>query len=113
MEHLIAGQGSLESKGHLTCSCGRTFFQQSALSKHQKACQKSKKRLSSALDKAKSMWSGRKRRRLDLSDKHAEITAVTLVPGAQPSSAGLIPAASQADQEMADYEVRLNGLYNC
>jgi hypothetical protein len=108
MEPLMTGQGShLESKGHLTCSCSRTFSQQSALSKHQKACQKSKKRLSSALDKAKSMWSGRKRRRLDVGDGHAGITA-TLIPGPQPPSAGLISATSQADQEMADYEVPLN-----
>jgi hypothetical protein len=58
------------------------------------------------------MWSGRKRPRLDLSDKHTGITA-TVILGPQPLSAGLIPAASQADQEMADYEVCLNGLYNC
>jgi hypothetical protein len=49
----------------LTCFCGRSFSQQSAFSNHERVCQKSKKRLSSVLEKAKELWSIKKRRRLD------------------------------------------------
>jgi hypothetical protein len=97
MERLVAEQQSLESGGHLTCLCGRSFSQQSAMSKHLKACQRSKKRLSSALDKAKLAWPGRKRRRLDPSYEGANI---------QPLSAGLITVPSQESQDIADYQVR-------
>jgi hypothetical protein len=109
MERLVR---SLESEGGLTCSCGRSFPLQSALTKHQKSCQKSKKRLSRALDKAKSMWSGRKRRRLDPSDERTGPGVTVPLVGTRPLSASLILGASHADQEMADYEVCPNRLHN-
>jgi hypothetical protein len=46
------------------CRCGRSFSQDYALTNHQRTCQKSKKRLSSALAKAKQLWTGRKKPRL-------------------------------------------------
>lgn len=46
-----------------SCACKRTFQQESALTKHQRTCPKTKKRLSSALAKAKEIWNGKKRRR--------------------------------------------------
>jgi hypothetical protein len=50
-----------------TCSCGRTFDQPSAYSKHNRTCSKTKKRLSSALQQAREKWTGSsaKRRRID------------------------------------------------
>lgn len=66
-----------------TCLCGRSFSHTSALSHHIRSCQKTKKRLSGALDKAKEVWSGKKRRRLD----HEEPSMVN-----QPSSSGLVNA---------------------
>jgi hypothetical protein len=76
---------------------------QGALSKHQKACQKSRKRLAGALDVAKAMWAGRKRHRYDLSHDHA-----TLIQP-QPALAGLILTPAQLETEnLAEPEVRLN-----
>src|ERR1700733_13753170 len=51
-----------------TCSCGRTFDQPSAYSKHNRTCSKTKKRLSSALQQAREKWTGSsaKRRRVDM-----------------------------------------------
>ena len=98
----MEAEPSLEiSEGHLTCACGRSFTQQSALSKHQKSCQRSKKQLSVALDKAKSAWSEKKRQRLDLNG-HERIAL-----NIQPSSAGLTPLSSHVDEHV-DYEVCSN-----
>lgn len=47
-----------------SCRCGRTFTLTSAYTKHVGKCQVTKKRLSGALDQAKSKWMPRKRRRL-------------------------------------------------
>jgi hypothetical protein len=78
------------------CLCGRAFSQQSAFSNHKRTCQKSKKRLSSALEKAKQLWTGKKRRRLDQDD-----TTVSL-----PSSSGLTHAPPLPAQDTI--EVRRN-----
>jgi hypothetical protein len=43
------------------CSCGRVFAQAGAFKNHQNTCQKSKKRLSLALAKAKEVLSSKKR----------------------------------------------------
>lgn len=45
------------------CYCGRTFSQQNALSNHRRSCQQSKKRMSSALDSARDVYSKRKKAR--------------------------------------------------
>jgi hypothetical protein len=66
------------------CVCGRSFQQLSAFTNHKRTCQSSKKRLSSALDKAKQLWKGPKRRRLLSSS--LEIDKVPL--------AGLAPQAA-------------------
>jgi hypothetical protein len=47
-----------------TCPCGRTFQHPGALKIHQRACNRNKKRLSTALAKAKEVWTCRKRRRI-------------------------------------------------
>jgi hypothetical protein len=100
MERLAPGHRNLESEGRLTCSCGRSFSQQNALSKHQRSCTRSKKRLAGAIDKAKSAWEGRKRRRLDPSFEFAAKI--------KPSSAGLTAVPSQPDENIAEYEVYIN-----
>jgi hypothetical protein len=46
------------------CVCGRSFLQLGALNYHKRTCAKTKKRFSSALEKAKESWSAKKRRRL-------------------------------------------------
>lgn len=63
-----------ESEGCQVCLCGRSFLQLSAFSKHQRSCQKSKRRLSNALGKAKQKWTS-KRRKLDLDDHTANAPA--------------------------------------
>ncbi|KAG1813081.1 hypothetical protein EV424DRAFT_1541839 [Suillus variegatus] len=47
------------------CPCGRSFAQLNAYVNHQRTCKKRKKHLSSALAKAKEMWTTRKRPCLD------------------------------------------------
>jgi hypothetical protein len=51
-----------DGQDSLRCVCGRTFTLTSALSKHRNACPISKKRLQYALNKAKELWTGLKRR---------------------------------------------------
>ena len=46
------------------CVCGRTFSAPQAHTFHKRSCQKTKKRLSSALDKAKEVWQSQKRRKM-------------------------------------------------
>ena len=57
------------SYGCHVCSCGRSFSHFGAFSKHQTSCRSTKKRLSSALSKAREVWASRKRRRLVDGDK--------------------------------------------
>jgi histidinol-phosphate/aromatic aminotransferase/cobyric acid decarboxylase-like protein len=47
------------------CACGRTFSQIYGLANHKRGCEKSKKRLSVALSKAKEVWAVRKRARVE------------------------------------------------
>jgi hypothetical protein len=47
------------------CCCGRTFTVPQAYTFHKRSCNKTKKRLSSALDKAKDIWQAKKRRKLE------------------------------------------------
>ncbi|KIM77688.1 hypothetical protein PILCRDRAFT_90994 [Piloderma croceum F 1598] len=66
-----------------TCSCGRTFYFPGALKNHQRSCAKTKKRLASALGKAKDLWTSRKRKRLNIVgpqqvQSHAEQPATEL-----------------------------------
>ena len=48
------------------CVCGRTFSVPQAYTFHKRSCQKAKKRLSTALDKAKEVWQSKKRRRMEV-----------------------------------------------
>lgn len=52
-----------------TCNCGRGFQQESAFTRHQKSCVKGKKRLFSALNKAKDLLGSVKRARTRLGDQ--------------------------------------------
>jgi hypothetical protein len=47
------------------CGCGRSFLSPGALKIHQRSCSKRKRRLDKAIEKAREIWSSRKRRRLD------------------------------------------------
>jgi len=48
-----------------TCPCGRTFSLPQAYTCHKRSCEKTKKRLSGALEKAKKVWRAKKRQKLD------------------------------------------------
>lgn len=48
------------------CVCGRTFSVLQAYTFHKRSCQKTKKRLSGALDKAKAVWQSKKRRKMEV-----------------------------------------------
>ena len=77
MEHPWAGSDN-------RCHCGRLFPQRGALAKHRRTCQKSKKRLSSALDKAKQAWTEKKQRRLGIADAQTLSTGSGLVRAPSP-----------------------------
>jgi len=47
------------------CICGRTFSVQQAYTYHKRSCQKTKKRLAGALEKAKEVWQTNKRRKME------------------------------------------------
>lgn len=55
----------MEDGGNPICACGQSFVLESAFSNHTCICDKSKKRMSSALSKAQELFRLRKRRRLD------------------------------------------------
>jgi hypothetical protein len=48
-----------------TCICGRTFLLPQAYTFHKRSCQKTKKRLASALEKAKECWQAKKRQKTE------------------------------------------------
>jgi hypothetical protein len=64
MDLLETAGGFLSRDSGLTCFCGKSFPQQSALTNHTRSCQRSKKRLTNALSSAKEVWIARKRKKL-------------------------------------------------
>jgi hypothetical protein len=54
-----------ESAWSQVCDCGRTFSSPQAYSCHKRTCQKTKKRLSSVLARAKEVWQSRKHRKVE------------------------------------------------
>ena len=75
LDNLASDRGSDSDMEYVvpcdTCLCGREFFQVSALKNHQRSCQRSKKRLSSALAKAKDVWTSKKRKRIEGPDPNS------------------------------------------
>lgn len=51
---------------YYVCVCSRTFSVPQAYTFHKRSCQKTKKRLSNALDKAKEVWQSKKRRKMEV-----------------------------------------------
>jgi hypothetical protein len=51
-----------------TCACGRTFSLPQAYTYHKRGCQRTKKRLSGALERAREVWQAKKRQK---TEKHA------------------------------------------
>jgi hypothetical protein len=47
------------------CICGRTFSLPQAYTYHKRTCEKTKKRLSGAWDKAKEVWKAKKRQKIE------------------------------------------------
>lgn len=62
-----------------SCVCGRSFSLPSALTYHRRTCQKTKKRFSEALAKAKEVWAAKKRRRTDADGSRAVLETAPLV----------------------------------
>jgi hypothetical protein len=56
------------------CLCGRTFSSPQAYSCHKRGCEKTKKRLSGALEKAKEIWQAKKRQKTEANPSN-EISA--------------------------------------
>lgn len=72
-----------------TCPCGRTFSLPQAYTCHKRSCEKTKKRLSGALEKAKNVWRAKKRQKLD------ELAANEVLAGS--SNMNVIPVSSPTD----------------
>src|ERR1700678_1043035 len=53
------------------CICGHVFSIPQAFSCHKRSCPSSKKRLSSALERAKEVWQSRKRRKAEVDQSEA------------------------------------------
>jgi hypothetical protein len=56
---------TMSTSNNLSCICGRHFFQQNALSYHQRSCSELNTRLSNTLSRAKLLCRPKKRRRLN------------------------------------------------
>jgi hypothetical protein len=65
------------------CVCGRAFSAPQAYTFHQRSCQRTKKRLLGALEKAKDILQARKRRKVE-SVLLAQNLATEAVPSSQP-----------------------------
>ena len=90
-----------DGQDSLICACGRTFSFTGALSKHRGTCQTSKKRLSGALDKAKQLWAGSKRRRRQTDSQDVSHFSAL---GVMPSSSQCL-SQSEAPQEVREFSV--------
>jgi hypothetical protein len=66
-----------------TCGCGRAFSTPQAYTNHERTCQKTKKRFSSALTKAKEVWASKKRRKTEAEPPAQEL--------AGPSNLDIVP----------------------
>ena len=73
-----------ESPAQLSCICGRIFSQPNALTKHSQSCRSSKKRLANALEQARRVWKGTKRRRLQNDNASETLEKLTEAPGLAP-----------------------------
>ena len=80
----------------LDCVCGRSFIRDSAFTNHQRTCQTSKKRLASALEKAKQLWKGPYKRR--------RVGSLSFANETLQATAGLVP--HPAEPEAPAIEVR-------
>lgn len=80
------------------CACGRSFSDVAAFTKHGKSCQKGKKRLASALTRAKEVYQRKKRRHL--ASNEAESSPA--YEGGGPSSAEDPTCAHPGDLERAE-----------
>ena len=63
---LAGTEAAMNDSAIVMCICGHSFSQATALTNHKRSCKSSKKRLSSALEKARQLWTGSKRRRLEV-----------------------------------------------
>jgi hypothetical protein len=69
------------------CICGRTFSVQQAYTCHKRSCQKTKKRLAGALEKAKEVWQANKRQKREAKATNLkEVTVLALAGPSHPST---------------------------
>lgn len=106
----------MSANAQFTCGCGRNFNLENAFSIHQRACDKTKKRLATVLSKGKEILAARKRRRLEdhSNDIFNKATKVTVTPESVLSLAPL--PSSSTDSEMNSNEVfvkiHFNGIFS-
>jgi hypothetical protein len=82
------------------CVCGRTFSVPQAYSCHKRSCQKTKKRLSGALEKAKEAWQVKKRRKVEGKAQLAEGPSSTPNVVAEIASDDTVAADPEVDIEI-------------
>ena len=87
---MAPSQTTMESKTLFVeyfCSCGCTFLQDTALTKHRQTCPKVKKCFLSTLEKAKEIWVGRKQRCMTGTvSQNPETTMQPMAPGLMPTT---------------------------
>jgi hypothetical protein len=74
-----------------TCICARTFLVPQAYTFHKRSCQKTKKRLAGALEKAKEVWQAKKRQKTE-GNVLAHPSNMDTVPDTVPNEAPSAPA---------------------
>lgn len=60
-----------------SCMCGRTFYQTGAYNNHVRSCTGTKKRMSSAIAKAQTLWIARKKKRVNSRETSGSAIAST------------------------------------
>lgn len=90
---MSASQDEAELMGHgdprsFQCYCGKEFKREGAWTMHQHSCKSGKKRMSSALDKARSLWAS-KRQKLDKPERSfPPVIATSGGPSSQSDTTG-------------------------
>lgn len=91
----------MSDQAAFTCLCGRRFAQENSYSKHQRSCQKTKKRLAGALGKARDLWTAKKQKRSH--DISMESTAAA-VAGPSDSTDDMQPCGSDPGRDSGQPE---------
>ena len=104
LNHLIV-VSFMADQGTFTCLCGRIFYQNHAYGSHQKSCKGTKKRLSSALNKASQIFAQKRQKLVHATS--ASTSAGTSLSAGTHCSPGTAPCMEDMNGlEACDQEVR-------